>query len=253
MDKAWNTVWITGASSGIGRALALALARRGIQVAASARSAEALGELARANPLITPYPLDVTQRRPVIETAEAISQQLGAIDLAILNAGIWRPMGVANFDGANAAESMAVNYLGVVYGVEAVLARMRQRGAGHIALMSSVAGYRGLPRAAAYSPSKAAVISLAEALKPELDGTGVKISVINPGFVETPMTAVNRFPMPHLLGVEDAAGRVIRGLERGKFEIAFPWQTVALLKLARLLPYSLFFAYARSALGGGKK
>jgi short-subunit dehydrogenase len=111
---------------------------------------------------------------------------------------------------------------------------------GHIAIMASVAGYRGLPKAIAYGPSKAAAISLAEVLRLELEQHGITVSVLNPGFVETPMTAPNTFPMPFMIGVEEAADRILRGLEKGKFEIAFPWQTVLALKIMRLLPYRLY-------------
>ena len=123
---------------------------------------------------------------------------------------------------------------------------MTVRRAGHIALVSSVAGYRGLPKAAYYAPSKAAAISLAEVLQCELPRHGVKVSIINPGFVETPMTAVNDFPMPYLIKADDAARRIIRGLEKGKFEIAFPWQMVAMLKLTRILPYRAYFWLVRN-------
>jgi short-subunit dehydrogenase len=118
---------------------------------------------------------------------------------------------------------------------------MRQRHAGRIAWIASVAGYRGLPKAAGYGPTKAALINLAESLKPELDQIGIKISVVNPGFVETPMTKGNDFPMPFLMKPEDAARRTIEGLAKGKFEVAYPTRFVAILKIARLLPYSLYF------------
>ena len=131
---------------------------------------------------------------------------------------------------------MAVNYLGVANGIEAVLPAMLERGQGHIAMVASVAGYRGLGPTTAYGPTKAAVINLAEALRNDLAARGIKVSVINPGYVETPMTSTNKFPMPFIVSAEDAARRIIRGLEKGKFEIAFPWQLVALMKLGRLMP-----------------
>jgi short-subunit dehydrogenase len=136
---------------------------------------------------------------------------------------------------------MKVNFIGVAHGVEAVTKRFIERKAGHVAMVSSVAGYRGMPMAAAYGPSKAAVIGLAEALKTDLDRYGVTTSVINPGFVETPMTAVNKFPMPFLVPAAVAAEKIIEGLDRKKFEIAFPWQLVTALKIARMLPYPIYF------------
>ena len=161
--RRWRTAWITGASTGIGRALAVALAERGVKVAASARSADKLAELARAHPGIAPLPLDVLDAAAMAEAVRSIASTLGPIDLAVLNAGTWEPMSSRNFSAAKAARSMAVNYQGIVNGIEALLPAMLERGAGHIALVASVAGYRGLsPLTAAYGPTKAAVINLAE-------------------------------------------------------------------------------------------
>lgn len=241
----WRTAWITGASSGIGRALCIALAREGVRVAASARSTAALAQLAADHPGITPYPLDVTDRAAVNDTVDIIERDLGPIDLAILNAGIGYMMSAARFDAGKAADVMAVNYLGVASGVEAAVRHMVPRARGHIAIVASVAGYRGLPRAGAYNASKAAAIALAEALQPDLARHGVAVSLINPGFVETAMTARNNFPMPFMIGADDAARRIIRGLERRKFEIVFPWQMMLAMKLMRLLPYPLFFMITR--------
>jgi short-subunit dehydrogenase len=244
----WNVVWITGASSGIGLELARQLARAGSKVAISARSGDKLTEIAGMEPNLFAYPLDVTDGPATAATVASIEAKLGAIDLAVLNAGTWDPMGARNFSAERAAASMNINYVGLAHGIEAVLPRFLERKAGHLALVSSVAGYRGLPQAAAYAPSKAAVISLAEVLKPEAEKAGVVVSVVNPGFVRTPMTAVNTFPMPFLVEADDAARRIIAGLDKRKFEIAFPWQLVTLLKLARVLPYPAFFWFARTFL-----
>jgi short-subunit dehydrogenase len=244
----WRSVWITGASSGIGRELALRLARRGAKVAASARSADKLAALTAANPDITAYPLDVTDAQAARDVHAAIVSAQGPLDLAVLNAGIWRPLGAADYSADIAEQSMRVNYLGIVNALAPVIPSMATRGRGHIALMASVASYRGLPRGAAYGPSKAAVLTLAEVLAPDLARKGVRVSVINPGYVSTPMTAPNDFPMPYIVSVETAADHIVRGLERGRFEIAFPWQTVATLKLARVLPYPLYFWFARTFL-----
>ena len=233
----WRTAWVTGASSGIGRALVLALAARGVTVAASARRLDELETLAASSDRITAFALDVTDLAAVKRTAEEITARLGPIDLAIFNAGIVQPMGAWDFDAELAARTMAVNYQGLVNGIAAVAPAMIERRRGRIALMASLAGYRGLPGAAAYSPSKAAIISLAEALEPELDHAGVGITVINPGYVQTPMIAKATHSLPFLIGPEDAARRIVAGLERGKFEIAFPWQMVWLAKLARIVPY----------------
>ena len=244
----WRSVWITGASSGIGRELALRLARRGAKVAASARSADKLAALAAANPNITAYPLDVTDAQAARERPCRDRERAGA-------AGPCRPqrrhlasLGAADYSADIAEQSMRVNYLGIVNALEPVIPAMATRGRGHIALMGSVASYRGLPRGAAYGPSKAAVLTLAEVLAPDLARKGVRVSVINPGYVSTPMTAPNDFPMPYIVSVETAADHIVRGLERGRFEIAFPWQTVATLKMARVLPYPLYFWFARTFL-----
>lgn len=248
MSTNWRTAWVTGASTGIGREVALALAGRGVKVAASARSADTLAALAAEHPLIVPFPLDVTDRGAVTATAKSIEQSLGPVDLAVLSAGIWQPSSVQRFDAGVSAQSMSVNYLGIAHVIEALLPAMIARRGGHLALVSSVAGYRGMPKAAAYGPSKAAVISLAEVLKTECDRHGVAVSVVNPGFVATPMTQVNTFPMPFMVSAKHAADRILGGLEKRRFEIAFPWQLVALLKLARLMPYPLYFWFARTFL-----
>jgi short-subunit dehydrogenase len=216
----WKTAWITGASTGIGREMALLLAGQGVRVAASARNADKLADLAKDQPGIVPIPLDVTDRAAVARAYDVVRAQLGAVDLAILNAGIWGPMGAAYYRASRIEHSMAVNFGGIVNALEPLLADMIAIRAGHVALVASVAGYRGLPQALAYAPSKAAVISLAEVLKLELAPHKVKVSLINPGFVETPMTAVNTFPMPFKLTASDAARRIIKGLETSRFEIA---------------------------------
>lgn len=244
----WNVVWITGASSGIGRQVALDLARKGCKVAISARSADKLAAIAGEAPGVLAVPLDVTDGQATAAAVAHIEATLGPIDLAILNAGTWDAMSAKDFTAARAEASMKVNFIGLAHGVEAIVPRFLARGRGHLALVSSVAGYRGMPQAAAYGPSKAAAISLAEVLKPDLDRHGIATTLINPGFVDTPMTAVNRFPMPFLVPVETASARIIAGLERRNFEIAFPWQLVTMLKLARVLPYGLYFWFARTFL-----
>lgn len=247
MATRWRTAWITGASSGIGRALALALVERGVKVVASARSADKLAELAAGHPGISPLPLDVTDLAAMRQATRSIAATLGSLDLVVLNAGVFAAMSARNFSASTAARSMDVNYQGVVHGIDAALPLMLARGEGHIALIGSVAGYRGLPPAAAYGPSKAALINLAEALYNDLAQRGVAISVVNPGYVATPMNQ-NVSALPFRIGAEDAALRILRGLEKRKFEIAFPWPLVAMMKLARHMPYPLFFACARRVL-----
>lgn len=240
-SKPWKLVWITGASTGIGRELALQLARDGTTIAVSARSAEKLAELASLSAAIKPYPLDVTDARAAAETFARIEAELGSVDLAILNAGIWQPMTVKDFSAERGKTSMQVNYFGVLHALEPAMHAFAARGGGHIAIVASVAGYRGVMKGGAYSPTKAALISLCEALYPHLTPKGVKLTVINPGFVETPMTSVNKFPMPFMVPVTNAAATIIAGLKRGKYEIVFPWQMAVLMKFLRVVPNRLFF------------
>lgn len=259
MAYPWKIAWITGASTGIGREIACRLAIAGVRVAATARSADKLDELTRLHANIAAFQGDVTDVRQMAAIHDRIELELGPIDLALLNAGIWDRARASQFNAARSAGTMAVNFAGIANALEPLIPPMVARRAGHIAIVSSVAGYRGLPMGAYYGPSKAAAISLAEVLQGELSRHGVRISVVNPGFVETPMTAVNDFPMPYLMKVDEAARRILRGLEKGKFEIAFPWQTVAMLKLARALPYPAYFWIVRNVIvprsgnGGGPK
>jgi len=245
----WKTAWITGASTGIGREIALQLAAAGVKVAASARSPE---KLAALGPNILAIPLDVTDAAACRAAAAEVESRLGPIDLAVLGAGTYTPVALDDLDPARFAHMMDTNYMGVVNCVAALAPGMMARGAGHLSWIASVAGYVGLPKAAAYGPTKAALINLAESLAPEMSMKGVSVSVINPGFVETPLTAQNDFPMPFLMKADDAARRTIQGLAAGRFEIAYPRRFVAILKALRLLPYPLFFRLIRRAvLKGG--
>lgn len=241
----WATAWVTGASSGIGRELVLQLAQAGVTVAASARSADKLGELERVQPGIKSYPLDVTDAAAVARTCTEINAQLGSIDLVVLNAAVWQPMGAKDFDCEAAIQVGNVNYNGVVWPLSVVMPQMMKRRSGQIALVGSVAGFRGLPKSVTYAPSKAALINLTETLKTDLEDYGVKISIINPGFVDTPMTRINTFPMPFMVTAPDAAARMITGLKAGRYEIGFPWPTFRMMKLFRKMPNQLYFLITR--------
>jgi short-subunit dehydrogenase len=240
-----GVVWITGASSGIGRAVALNLARRGHKVAVSARGEDDLRSLAHeANKVdgsIHPYPLDVTDAGQCVETFERMTADLGPITLAILNAGTHHPVEVEDFSAKDLAKLVNVNLLGTGNCLDPVLKAMIPAGSGHVAIVASVAGYRGLPTSAYYGASKAAQINLAEALKFDLDRHGIKLQLINPGFVRTPLTDKNDFPMPFLMEVDDAAERIVSGLASNAFEITFPRRFAYLLKSLRCLPYGLYF------------
>ena len=247
MSLPWRVVWITGASTGIGAEVARQLAAAGVTVAISARSADKLAAAASGNNAIKPYALDVTDADAVAKTFAAIERELGPVDLVLAAAGTYSPVSLDTFSPAPFRTMYETNFLGVVNVLSAVLPALRQRKKGHIAWIASVAGYRGLPKAAAYGPTKAALINLAESLKAELEADGVAISVVNPGFVKTPLTQQNDFEMPFLMEVDEAARRTIAGLAAGQFEIAYPRRFVAILKFARLLPYRIYFALIRSA------
>ena len=237
----WKTVWITGASTGIGAEVAKQLAAAGVTVAISARKADTLNELAAHQPNLKPYPLDVTDAKHVAVCFAKIESDLGPVDLIIAGAGTYKPVLAADMTPEIFQSTMAVNYLGVTNVLCAVVPVMKQRKTGHISWIASVAGYTGLPKAAAYGPSKAALINLAECLKPELNSDGIDVSIINPGFVKTPLTAQNDFDMPYLMEVEEAARLTIAGLEKKHFEISYPKPFVRILKTMKLLPYSLYF------------
>jgi NAD(P)-dependent dehydrogenase (short-subunit alcohol dehydrogenase family) len=242
-------VWLTGASSGIGAALAEMLAGRGARVAVSARSREPLEAFAERHAgKALALPLDVTDAAAWREARDRLIAAWGGIDLVVFLAAAWRPTRAWELDAAEARTTIETNLIGVTNGLACVLPDVTRTGGG-IALVSSVAGYRGLPQALTYGPSKAALINLAETLYLDLAARGVNVHLINPGFVRTPLTAANSFPMPGLMEPEAAAERIVRGLERGRFEIAFPRRLVWPLKLLRLLPYWLYLPLVRKGTG----
>ena len=240
-------VWITGASSGIGLAVARHYAGLGHEVIVSARSAETLHALAPTLPALA-LPLDVTRREAVFDTVARIESDRGPIDLAILNAGTYVRVNAADFTTADAASMMAVNYFGLCHTLEALMPLMRARRHGHLVAMSSLAGYRGLPYAGPYAASKSAVMRLCESLAPELARDGVTLSVLNPGFVRTPLTDRNDFPMPWLVEADEAARLIAGGIARRRFEIRFPRRLAWSMRLLSLLPDAIFFALARRML-----
>ncbi len=240
--------WVTGASSGIGRAVALELARRGYIVAASARRADALAELAEEaagfKGRIEPAPLDVTDRGAVGRLVPEIETRLRPIALAFLNAGISVADRPGDLGGAAFREVFEVNVFGLANCLSAALNAMRPRGKGQIAVNASIAGFGGLPAPPAYGASKAAAIHLAESLKFSADRQGVVIQLVTPGFVRTPLTDGNRFAMPFLMECEAASRRICDGFETAGFEITFPRRLSWPAKALNLLPYPLYFALA---------
>lgn len=237
--------WITGASTGIGRQLALDLAAEGYTVAATARDEDRLTTLsldaAGAKGRIIPFPADVTESAAMVATVEAIERELGPIVLAIFNAGTYYPVRGADPKAERYVRTYQINVFGVVFGLVPVVERMKRRGRGQIAITGSVTGYGGLPTASAYGASKAALSNMAASLKFDLDLINVRIQIINPGFVETPLTEKNEFPMPALMPVDKASRRIVKGLTSGGFEINFPRRLSWALKAVNMLPYWLYF------------
>ena len=244
----YKRVWIIGASSGMGAALAEMLAQRGKEVIVSARRVEKLEALAQRSSLITPLPLDVEAPDAVAEAVTSFATTSTLPDLTIYCAAIYEPGGMAQLDPEKARQHMGVNYLGAVSVLSALFPKLKEKGSGSIAIVSSLTSYCGLPMAALYGPTKAALASLCETIKPEFDQAGLQLQLINPGFVDTPLTEKNSFPMPFILSREEAAQRILKGLERSAFEIAFPTRMAVALGLLRRLPYGLYFRLMRRML-----
>ena len=247
-DWRGRRVWLVGASTGIGRALAERLHGLGATVLVSARKAEALDAFVQAHPGSVALPLDVTNRQAVRRAAqEALAG--GPLDLVCYCAGHYQPMRATALDLDELMRHQAINTAGALHVLDAVTPAMLARGQGHLGFISSVAGFRGLPQSLAYGPTKAALINLAETLYLDLRPRGLGVSLINPGFVDTPLTAGNAFPMPALITADQAAQAIVAGWERGRFEIHFPRRFTGVMKLLRLLPYRLYFAAVRRATG----
>ncbi|SEN60564.1 Short-chain dehydrogenase [Duganella sp. CF517] len=244
-DWADQYVWIVGASTGIGAATARLLLDKGAHVALSARRQQALDDLAaadaQAQPRTLAVALDVTSHASVVRARDEILASWPRIDLVLLVAGGYNEMRADSFDLAQANQLIDLNLRGVFNCLAPVLPMLIRQGGGGIGIVSSVAGYSGLPKALVYGPTKAALINLAESLYFDLHPKGIGVYLINPGFVDTPLTKGNDFPMPGLMQPADAARELVRGVERGAFHIHFPRKFTNTLRFARLLPYRMYF------------
>ena len=234
--------FITGVSAGIGEALVNKLTAKGHFVSGVARRTERLDALAQSCPNFNGITCDVSDRAQVAEAVRQAKQAFGPIDVLIPNAGIYIPDQKGEIDVVSFETHMQVNYMAAIYCLAEILPDMKAAGAGHIALMASVAGYRGLPRSSAYGPTKAALINLGEALRFELQGTGLKIQIICPGFVDTEATAVNDFTMPDIISADEAADTIIAGLRQNQFEIAFPKRFARKMKWLKYLSNDMYFS-----------
>lgn len=244
-DWQGRRVWLVGASSGIGAAMARELARRGAKLALSARSEDKLRALGIDAALL--LPCDATDAASLANAHQALQSAWGGVDLVIYLAGDYVPMRAGDFDLARAEQVVAVNFNGAMRLAACVLPTL-QAGGG-IAFVASVAGYRGLPKALCYGPGKAALIHFAECLHLDLEGRDIGVWVINPGFVQTRLTARNDFTMPALLSPEQAAIEAVDGFGTGRFEIHFPKRFTRVMKLLSLLPYRWYFPLVRRLTG----
>jgi short-subunit dehydrogenase len=248
-DWQGKRVWLLGASSGIGAALGQLLLARGARVAFSARSVERLNKLTNGAEHALLLPCDASDGASVNGAWKRLLATWGGVDVAIYLAGDYVPMRAWELDTVKARRMNDVNFTGAISFTACVVPQLLRQGAGHIAFVASVAGYRGLPKSLIYGPTKAALINFAEALYIDLEPKGIGVRVINPGFVATPLTAQNDFAMPALLSPEAAAQATLRGFAGGAFEIESPKRFTRVMKLLAHLPYRVYFPLVRRLTG----
>ena len=237
-----KVIWITGASSGIGKALAIKFAKEGWKVAISARRENLLNEIAKIHSNIFSYPLDVTDSEKCKLVFNNIKEKFKSIDISFFSTGIHDPKSEKSLDLDKVRQIMEVNFFGTVNSINAVYKYYKERKSGQISIVSSVAGYRGLPAGGAYCASKSALTNFAESLNFEMKRKNVRVTLVSPGFIKTPMTDQNDFPMPMIKTPEFAANEIFKGLtEKKSFEIHFPKAFTYFLKFLQILPSSLYF------------
>mgnify|MGYP001431167224 CR=1 FL=1 len=238
-----KTIWITGGSTGIGRALAIKFASKGWNVAVSARRVELLNELSNSYEKISAFPLDVTDKSKCKEVFNEIKKKFENIDICFFSTGKWNPKKKKDIDVEQMEEVFKVNFFGTVNSIKAIEEYFRNKKSGIITIVSSIAGYRGLPNSTGYGPSKSALNNLAESLYFDFKRSNVRVCLVSPGFIKTPMTDKNDFKMPFLKTPEYAANQIYNGLiNKNIFEIHFPKALTITLKLLSFLPSKIYFS-----------
>ena len=240
---------ITGASSGIGRGLAVELGARGAKVGLVARRSDVLGDVVKevesSGGEAVALPADVRSAESIRSAADALRQKLGPVDVLIANAGIGPTRDAASFDPEEVAEVMNINVVGASNSVAAVLPEMLARGRGHLVVMSSLAAYRGLPKSAAYCASKAAVSSFFESLRLDLGPKGIDVSIIHPGFIKTPLTAGRQAELPYLQELDDAVKKIVGAIEKRRKTYSFPWQLATIVRAGMIMPIWMYDRISR--------
>ena len=240
MSENQKKIWITGASSGIGKALAEKFASEGWKVAVSARRKEILDEMAKRENIFS-YPLDVTNQNQIKDVFSKIINDFGSLDLCVFSSGTYDPKLEQEINIKQNQFVMETNFFGVLYCIKSVEKYFKEKKAGHISIVSSIAAYRGLPNSSGYGPSKAALTNLTESLYFDFKKHDVRISLVSPGFIKTPLTDKNEFRMPFIKSPEFAAEKMFNGLTKTKsFEIHFPKALTIILKFVRILPYKIY-------------
>ncbi|MBD1137068.1 SDR family NAD(P)-dependent oxidoreductase [Pelagibacterales bacterium SAG-MED49] len=238
-----KTIWITGGSTGIGRALAIKFASKGWNVAVSARRVELLNELSNSYEKISAFPLDVTDKSKCKEVFNEIKKKFENIDICFFSTGTWNPKKEKDINVEQMEEVFKVNFFGTVNSIKAIEEYFRNKKSGIITIVSSIAGYRGLPNSTGYGPSKSALNNLAESLYFDFKRYNVRVCLVSPGFIKTPMTDKNDFKMPFLKTPEYAANQIYNGLiNKNIFEIHFPKALTITLKLLSFLPSKIYFS-----------
>ncbi len=240
MSKNQKKVWITGASSGIGKAVAEKFASKGWKVAVSARTKAVLDQMSKNQNMFS-FPMDVTDQAQIKKSFDNILTEFGDLDLCIFSSGTYDPKDESKINSDKIRNVINVNFFGVIDCVKVVEDHFKNKKSGHISIVSSIAGYRGLPNSSGYGPSKAALTNFAESIYFDFKKYGVRVSIISPGFIKTPLTDKNEFPMPFLKTPDYAAEKIFNGLVKSNvFEVHFPKGLTLTLKFLRILPYKIY-------------